>query len=788
MVGALDKKMLRDLWRMKGQAAAIAIVIAMGVMLLVMTQGLVRSLEETRRAYYERYRLAEVFATVSRAPNQSLDDIAALPGVDFAEGRIVGSALIDIPGNPLPIRAQAISLPSDTGVALNTLYLAAGRPPSANAADEVLLLKSFAAAHGLSPGDLLTATINGVLRDYRIAGLAQSPEFLYTTAPGELVPDDARFGVIWMPRRTIAALFDMQGAFNQALVTLGRGANEQAVLDALDDRLARYGATGAIPLADQFSNKFVSQEIAGLRTSGAFVPPIFLGVAAFLLYVVITRMVQSEREEIGLLKAFGYSNAEVGAHYLKFVLTIASLGALLGCGLGIAAGRTMVGIYMLVFKFPFLVFSLEPSSFAIGLATSIAAASVGGLFVLRKVFALAPAEAMRPPAPTDYSRTGKLPPVLNRLLDQPSRMVLRRIRRQPGRMAGAVAGIAAGMGLSLAMITIYAGFDRTVDLSFNVIDRSDATVTFSYPLSDKALFEIARLPGIETVEPMRVAAAVFHNGVRSHQGAINAMPDTPTLYRALNTELTQIDIPPKGIVLSHVLAHTLKAQVGDVLWVDIREGSQPRLALRVSGISETLVGSPAYMRIDTLNALLGTPGQVSGAYLSFDAAHRDQIFAALKTSPNVAGVSLKSEALAAFVKMMNTGAGMIRYVMGTIAFIITFGIVYNAARIALSERLHDLAGLRVLGFTKGEAAFVLLGELGVVVLIALPLGALLGFNLSYLIATGFSTEFYQIPVVIHRASYGTAIAVVVGAALVSGLLVKRDLDRADLIAALKTRE
>ncbi|MBZ0072444.1 MAG: ABC transporter permease, partial [Gammaproteobacteria bacterium] len=418
----LNRKLLRDLWRIKGQAVAIGAVIAVGVLLLVMMAGLINSLDETRRAYYERYRLADVFAPVKRAPAHLLADLAAIPGVAAVEGRVSGSALIDLPGQDLPLRAQAVSLPDFRDPRLNDFFLNAGRRLDRDHPDEILLLKSFAAAHGLHPGDTFAVTLNGARRTLRIVGLAQAPEFLYTTAPGELISDDARFGVIWMSHTALAAAYDMEGAFNEALLSLDRNAHLPAVLAAVDRILDPYGGLGAYGLEDQVSNRFISEEIDGLRATSTAVPPIFLAVAAFLLYIVISRMVQAEREQIGLLKAFGYTDLETGAHYFKLIIAIAAGGAVAGCLLGIAAGRALIDVYLVYYKFPFLVFQLDPAAFVTAFLVSVLSASAGGLLVLRRVFALAPAAAMRPPTPPDYSRTGRIGRALRARLDQPSRM------------------------------------------------------------------------------------------------------------------------------------------------------------------------------------------------------------------------------------------------------------------------------------------------------------------------------------------------------------------------------
>ena len=787
MVSPLDRKLLRDLARMKGQAAAIAVVIGLGVLLQVMMGGLVNTLHETRAAYYDRYRLADVFAPVMRAPERMAERIAQIPGVASVETRVKGDALIDIAEGELPIRAQALSLPDTHRPRLNDFYLSEGRVPQAGHGEEILLLNGFAKARGLKPGDTLVATMNGAQRSFQIVGIAQSPEFLYTTAPGEIVPGDARFAVIWMRRDALAAAYDMKGAFNEALVALNRGAVSAQVVDALDLLLDDYGAAGAYGLDLQMSNRFVSEEIDGLRSTTAVIPPIFLAVAAFLLYIVISRMVQAEREQIGLLKAFGYSGLEVSLHYLKFVLLIAAIGVLLGAAGGILAGRWMAGFYQIYFKFPFIVFTLDPKSFVFGFAASILAASAGSLFVLARVFALTPAVAMRPPAPADYSRAGEFGTLARRLLDQPSRMVLRRIRRHPGRIGGSVIGIGASMGLAVASLTMMHGFDYAVDLTFSELDRSDMTLSFAQPLSESAALTLAREEGVIHVEPMRAVPAILRHGLYSYNGALEGRVEMPLLGRVVDSAIKPIAMRRDGVIIASALADILHIKPGDTLTVEVREGRRPVLELPVC-VAQTLMGAPVFMEIGALNRAMNEPARISAAYLTIDPEARSGIIAAVKDMPKVAGVSQKADARDALIEMMNTGPGFVRYIMTIVAGIITFGIVYNAARIAYAERERDLASLRVIGFTRGEAAFVLLGEMAIVTLLALPLGVVLGQGLTYLMVMGFSTDIYQIPVLFSPQACGAAIIAVVAASVASGWLVKRDIDRADLVAVLKTRE
>ena len=785
MVSPLDHKLLRDLVRIKGQALAIGSVIALGVLTLVMMQGLVSTLDQTRQAYYERYRLADVFAQVQRAPLQRVTQLAAIAGVNAIQTRINGEALIDLPQVAVPLRARALSLPDAGQPRLNAVYLSEGRTPRAQHGDEIMLLKGFADARGLGLGDGLVATMNGTQRRFTIVGLAESPEFLYTTPPGELAPDASRFAVIWMSNTALSAAYDMDGAFNEVLLSLTPDAQLAAVLRALDPLLEAYGGRGATGQAEQLSDRFIREEIAGLRASAFGVPPVFMAVAAFLLYIVVSRIVQSERQQIGLLKAFGYRNREIGGHYLKLVLLIATAGALAGSLMGVAAGHSLASVYQGYFRFPFIVFRVEPGAFLTGIFVSVLSASAGGLVVLRGVVALTPAVAMRPPVPADYSRTSNW---AQRRLDQPSRMVLRRLARQPGRMAGAVIGIATGMALSLAMISVLDGFDRTLDLTFGVLDRSDATVAFASPLSDRAAFNLHQLDGVRWVEPVRAVWVELRHGRLRHQTSINGLVAQPRLSRALDQQLQPIHIGNHGLVLSKPVAAILQAQVGDRIAVDVREGRRAQLDLPVIAISETLLGAPTYMDLDALNRALNEPNRISGATLSLDSNKDRAVYDAIKGMPAVSGITLKRDSIAAFQTLMDTGAGAMRYIMMLIAGVITFGIVYNTARIAFAERERDLASLRVIGFSRGETAFVLLAELAIVTLVALPVGVVIGAYLCSAIAAGFSTDLYQVQASLNLPSIGTAVISVVAAAVASGWLVKRDLDQIDLVSSLKSRE
>ncbi|MFC3229072.1 ABC transporter permease [Marinibaculum pumilum] len=787
---ALDRKLVRDLWRIRGQALAIALVIGSGIALYVMSAGMLAALSDTRAAYYEQYRFADIFAPTVRAPRRTLAQIADLPGVTAVAGRVAAQVLVDLPEEAAPVSGRAVSLPAggNGAGAANRIHLVSGRLPEAGAADEALLLAPFAEARGLGPGDRLQVTMNGRRRALAITGTALSPEHVYSIPPGELTPDDRRFAVVWLDGDSLAAAFDLDGAYNEALVTLSPGASAPATIAGIDRILAPYGGTGAYPRSDHVSDRFLTEDLKQLHMMGRVLPPIFLAVAAFLLNIVVSRLIESERQEIGLMKAFGYGDRQVAGHYARFVAAIVLAGGLFGCATGNWLGAEIARVYQQFYHFPYLIFRPPPAAMAVAVAAALAAAALGVVLAVRRAVRLTPAEAMRPPAPQVYARAAGGLRRLEGLLDQPSRMVLRRLARQPLRAGLTCFGIAAAMALTVTMNFNRDAVAAMIDISFHVAERADVTVTFREPRGPDAALALRQMDGVMAAEPVREVAVRLVGGRSSRLGSITGLGPQPRLSRALTADLAPVAMPERGIVLSRALAELLGLSAGEQVLVEVREGRRPTLSVPIAGIADTLIGTGAYMDLERLNRLAGEGPRISAVHLSVDPAQIEALAAGLKEMPQVAGVSIRADAKAAFRRMVDEGSGVFRWTMTLFAALIAIGVVYNAARIALAERARDLASLRVLGLTRGEAGYILLGELAVLTLLALPLGAVLGYGLSLFIADAFSTDLYRIPVVIAPDGYGNAALVVLGAALVSGWLVQRDVARLDLVAVLKTRE
>lgn len=789
---ALTRKLLRDLWNLRAQALAIAAVVAGGVAMWVISFSTIDSLEATQRAFYRDYRFTEVFAQVTRAPDRVAERAARLPGVRAVEARVSGQARLAIEGFDDPITARLVSIPERGPPRLNRLHLRSGRLPAPGRDDEVVISEPFAEAHGLEPGARIEArveaTIHGRRRTLDVVGIGLSPEFVYQIQPGGLFPDYARYAIGWMREPALAAAWDMEGAFNDLVVKLDPGVRPEAVIPALDRLLAPYGGTGAYGREDQVSHEYLSQELEGLRGTALIVPLLFLGVAAFLLNVVTGRVVQQQREQIAVLKAFGYANRAVGAHYLSLVALMVLLGAAPGLALGAWAGHGMAELYSGFFRFPFLAYRLAPLTAIGGVAVALLAALAGTALALRRAVTLPPAEAMRPEPPASYRPTLVERLGLQRWLDQPTRMILRHLERRPVRALLSLLGIALAGGLMTVGSFQEDAIDYMIEAQFRLAAREDATVTFTERTGRAAVFELAALPGVRGVEPFRTVAVELVNGPRRYRTAIQGYASGARLHRALDARLAPVRLPPEGMLLSTWIARRLGVQTGDRVTVALLDGSGDVHTVPIVGTVREFIGASAYMRLEALNELLDEGPVLSGAYLSLAPAAERSVYERLRRRPRVAAITQRQAAIDAFLDTMGDTLLIFAFVNTLLAGSVALGVVYNAARLAYSERARELGSLRILGFTRAETAYILLGELALLTVAAIPVSWIIGYGFCMLVSRGLSSELYRIPLVIESSTYGFAALVIVAAALLSAAAVARRLYRMDLVDVLKIRE
>ena len=785
---ALHRKLWRDLFHLRGQVVAISLVVACGVATVVTTRTAYDSLVLSQTAYYTAYRFADIFAHLKRAPDALTAAIARIPGVAAVLARVVFDVTLDVPGLEEPATGRLISIPERRTPLLNDLYIRHGRYIEPGRRDEVLVSEAFAQANRLQVGDTLGAILNGRWERLRIVGVALSPEYVYEIRGTEVFPDNKRFGVLWMSRQAMGPAFDMEGGFNDVALSLAPGAVAPEVITQLDRLLERYGGLGAYGRSEQISARFLADEIAQNRVSGTIMPAIFLGVAAFLLNIVLSRLVSTQRDQIAVLKAFGYPSWTVAVHYLQFALVAVLAGAVLGTGVGLWLGFLINKTYVHFYRFPILRYQVGPAVVLIAVGVSGAAALLGALSAVGRALSLPPAEAMRPELPARF-RGGFLEGVgLQRWLSVPLRMILRNIARRPGRAVLSTLGIALAVAILVVGRYFIDAIRYIAEVQFQIVQRDDASITFDDPLSARARYAVGRLPGVMQSESFRVVPVRLRFEHRARRVPLMGLEPGAELHRLIDKQLHPIGVPPAGMLLTTKLADILGVTPGDTITVEVLEGARPVRNLTVAGTVDELVGMSAYMDIHGLNRFMREGATISGAFLSVDPLLASRLYSTVKRIPAVAAVTIRKAALLSFEETLGKSLGIFTAVLVAFACVIAVAMVYNAARIALSERGRELASLRVLGFTRGEVALMLLGEQTMLTLLAIPLGYVIGFRACALIASAYQWELFRLPLLVSTRTYAFALCVVLAAALFSGLIVRRRLDRLDLIEVLKTRE
>ncbi|MBC7957447.1 MAG: FtsX-like permease family protein [Cytophagales bacterium] len=785
---ALDRKLLRDLRLMWSQALTIALVVASGVAGFVGTFSAYQALSSSRDLYYAEARFADVFASLKRAPQSLERQLQKTPGVAQVDTTLHQLVPIDLPGVSDPIIGELIGLSPRTEQRLNAVHLRRGRMVErrGSGAIETMVSEAFATERGLTPGSRLHALVNGKREELVVVGIALSPEYVFAGLAGS--PDQRGFGIFWVDRDTLAAAYNMDGAFNHVALRLAPGGSQGAVIDSLNRQLAPYGTVRAYGREDQLSDRILSSEISQQRVLGTVLPSIFLGVAGFLLHVVLSRQITTQREQIAALKALGYPDLQIALHYLKLTLVIVVAGLLLGLALGAGIGKWFSGLYADVFRFPTLHYQLSPGLVLTAASVTLAAGLLATLNAIRATVALAPAEAMRPPAPGIYrpmlvERLG-----LQKWFPAALRMVLRTMERRPLRTLLTVLGIALAMAIVVTGAFWRDATRELLDTQFQRVMRADVAVALMEATPARVEHEFLALPHVTAVESSRQVSVRLVNGHLSYHGAIQGRPAQPALQRIVDIEHQVHLPPPQGLLLTDRLAERLGVGVGDLLRVEVMEGRRRVLMLPVSGTVKEMMGMNVYIERRALNRLLQEGDMVSQVSVAVERGHETELLVALKALPRVLLAVSKLVMVSNIEDVTARNVLVFSAILTTFATIIAIGVVYNSARIALSERAWELASLRVLGFTRAEVSGLLLGELAIEIALAIPLGMVLGYGLSLMIVKLITNDEFYFPLVIQAHTYAFAALCVVGAGLVSALIVRRRIDTLDLVGVLKTRE
>jgi len=785
---ALDRALFRELSRLRAQVLTLSLVVAAGACVFVAMKVTVDALEGGRAAYFRAQRFADLFVSLKRAPRSVAERLAAIDGVAEVDTRIAGDVPAFVRDRRDPALLRLVSLDPRAVAPLDAVRIRQGRAPVADRDDEIVLNEPFAEANRLVPGDSLTAVLNGRLRRLRVVGVGISPEFLFTLPPGALAPNDERFGVAWMAPAPLESAFEMKGAFNDAVFRLAPGARAAAVIAQIDRLLVPYGGRGAYDRGDQQSAKQLDARIGRLHAMLVFLPALFLLVAAFVLNVVLGRLVQAQREQIGALKAFGYDDARLGRHYLSLALLAVVPGAILGVALGLELGHALVTLFVRFFRLPVAGDVLDGAAIAGAVAVVVGAALVGAWQAARRVVRLQPVEAMRAPAPPSFRRSLLARVGVARRAPAALLMILRNIRLSPARTLASITALAFATALCVSGSFLGGAIDALMHHQFDAAMREDLTVAFARPLARDSCGSLRAIDGVIACEPLVAVPVRARFGAVYHEVAVTALPEASQLRRIIDTSGAPVPVAPAGLMVSRRLLHRLGARVGDGLTLETIEGRPRRVVLPVSAAIDDEMGLNIWVRLPTLARITGDAPAATSALLRVAPGADARVIARAGAMPQVIGISSRAGAIRDFELAAGQSMRVMNTILALLAAIMAIAVVYNGARVALAERARDLASLRVLGFSRAEVSRILLGEMGLAVAAGVPLGLLLGRVLARGIVAGMAADEFRLPLVVTPATYLLAVCVVVGAAVLSALQLRRLIDRLDLVEVLKTRE
>jgi len=793
------KKMFRDMLSNKGSYLACLVLVAIGLVVFMSFAIASDNLVISRDAFYREQNFAHGFIEVESMPLHRAEELSQVEGVEQVTPRVVEEVRVNKPESRESVYLQLVSVDPGEHRRVNDVKLLEGTKLKEGYWN-TWIGDQFFEAHGLQTGEKVEVIIGGSSRELTVVGEAMSPEFTYPLrTEGEFVPNPEQFGIAFLPRDTMWDAFpEMQNRVNDVVFTLEAGHDFEEVRERLEPELEPYGLITVYPRGEQVSHFMLQEEIEALETMAAFLPVMVLAIAGLILSIVLKRLVEQQRGQIGIMKAFGYSNREVLLHYLSYPLVLAVFGGLPGGLAGMWSAGPLSELLFEFFHIPEVYVGFSPSYLALGMVLSLVVLVAGGYLGCRQVLKLKPAEAMRPPAPVSGGRN-----ILEKckffaeMLTVQGKMAVRNLGRSRGRSAFMFFGVV----VSCAMVAftwhlVTEGIDRLMFYQYEEVEKYDIKMSFSEPTArEPVVREISRHGGITRLEPVAEVPVTFNYRWREDDVTLMGLPREGDLYHILDTEGRRIIPPEEGVVLSQRLADNLQVGVGSRIELDsplLRQGRE-KVELEVVEVIPQYLGMNAYMSLQGVEEVLGQGEMATALFLSVreDKEPEPGMVSYLNDyymeSELVAGVDGGEDRIRQIKEFMEM-AGEVIYLYVTIGIIFSFCIIYTSSFIILSERNRELASMRVLGMTSHEVLSVITFEQWFISFFAVIAGAPLAALINWAFAREFSTDMYTMPAEISVQSLFMGVLITVISIWSAQRFALKKVRELDLVEVLKTRE
>lgn len=784
----LWKKMWRELRENKAAYLACLAVIAIGLMLFVAMSVLFEGLNEAKNNFYGDYRFADGFAKVRGISQIQVDRLAFVEGISRLEGRRVEDVRVFFPEREENVYLRLVSLRPEQTARLNDVMLQAGTLPAAGSRS-ILPDPGFLEANGLQTGDTIPVIIAGNQVELTVTGAAISPEFVYAMrTPMDIYPDPATFGVAYLPLDVMQNLFGEE-SLNDITFTLAPGHTYEDVEGRLKPRLESYGLESIYAREDQLSEVILNQELQSLQSMVTSMPLLFLIVAATILYILLKRMVEQQRGQIGTLKALGYSSREILFHYISYALIIGALGGLFGALLGFWLSYPLMAMYETFFNLPGLTGRFSFYYLVLGVLFSTGFGALAGYFGSKDVLKLQPAEAMKPPAPPSAKQTllEGWRAYWNNLTVQ-GKMATRNMFRNLGRSFITLIGVMFAFSLIATTGYFLSLMDVLLVDQFTKVQTHDVKVVFTAPTNSwEARLELSPLPGVNRFEAYLEAPATLQHGWYEKDTVILGLEPESEMYNLLNRNGVKVALPAEGILLSQNLAESLRAEAGSRLEIESPYAKDSPVYSEVVDIIPQYLGTNAYMDIQALGRLLGQGNISTAALLAVEEGAFPYLKDRYRESAGVFSVEEKSALLNKFQELMESYSFTF-WVLALFGILTGFAVIYNSGMVSLSERRRELASLRVMGMTSEEVLQVLSFEQWFVSLFGMLAGVPMTMLFLQGMANAMQNDVFTYPVMFELQPFIIGTVGTAASIWLTQRFIFSKIRQLSMVEALKERE
>ncbi|MFC2008465.1 ABC transporter permease [Chloroflexota bacterium] len=780
-INNLQRKLLRDMGGSKAQFGAVAAVIALGIAAFVGVYASYQNLHVSYAYTYDVLAMGDYFITVDYLPERAVREIDDIPGV-HAAGQVVGNVKLDLETESGErVEGRIVSLPSDSRPVVSDVKMESGAYFSPGNKREVLLPPTFAEYHGLEPGDSLTVERGTSKTSYQVAGIAIHPEYLWVSKSAEEPIATAKtFGVIFMPQQRAEDLLEMQGMANQIGLAFDEGVVEEEVVDEIKGILTSYGikrftskddtlgvsarkidivqgvrTAYMVPREDQLSYELLKADLDGLQQMSFLFPVLFLSMAGLAIYILLGRLVESQRVQIGLMRALGYTKGQVLGHFVEFALVIGVVGSVCGALLGHLMASALTTYYAGFLHLPFVDVDAQWGVTAIGVGVGTFVPVIASLLPSWSSARMHPAEAMRPPAPPAGHRTflETLLPFIPRLHSN-LKLPLRNMSRHPRRTLFMATGVTSAVALIIVSMSMLDMVEDMTGTLFEKTQHYDARVILQGMGSESTATHIAHMDGVEAAEALLDQPYRVKLGDESQSTSIRGIAPNSTMYSLITPDGSITTVSDEGIVLPTFISDKLGVEVGDTVYLEPLVGTVGETEITVSGLINEPMGGRPYLPLDEAQELFNLPGAATSVFVQFYGEPSPELLERIYDLPEVASI----ERAAAFKEYMDESMGAM-YAMVGVMLALSFGlgmaIVFNGVTVNVLERRREIAIMRAIGMSDGQlASQITMENLGTAV-IGIAVGLPLGYQLaSYIMeAQTASMENMSFSAVIYPRSY-----------------------------------